>query len=232
MDEKRAENPHRGHRERLKRQFIEHGLENLTDIQALELLLFFAIPRRDTNVLAHRLLDTFHDFRGVMEASYRGLLAVDGIRENAATLLQLVTAMNRKYLNTPRTQQVTLRSTEEVCAHVENMFRYETNEILYMLCLDGGKKLKSTHRIGEGTAARVSILIDRISRIAFSENAAYIVLAHNHLSDIAVPSKADVSSTMQLRKALRVLDIEVLDHIIVADRDSVSMRDSGFFTDF
>ena len=89
---------HDGHRQRMKERFLGHGLDNFNDINALELLLFYAAPRRDTNALAHALLDRFGSFSAVLEADEQELLAVPGVGENAVTLLRLIPAVSRRYL--------------------------------------------------------------------------------------------------------------------------------------
>ncbi|MBQ1834845.1 MAG: hypothetical protein II111_03925, partial [Oscillospiraceae bacterium] len=91
-------NTHGGHRARLKQRFLEHGLDNFNDLNALELLLFYAIPRQDTNEIAHRLLDRFGSFAAVLEATLEELQEIPGVGENTATLLKLIPQIDRRYL--------------------------------------------------------------------------------------------------------------------------------------
>ena len=87
---------HDGHRERMKKRFLEHGLDNFDDVNALELLLFYALPRKDTNALAHALLDRFGSLAGVLDASAADLLSVDGVGESIAGLLRLIPERSRR----------------------------------------------------------------------------------------------------------------------------------------
>lgn len=229
MPEKKTEksNPHQGHRDRLKTQFRKHGLEGFTDIQALELLLFYALPRIDTNGLAHRLLDRFHTFRGVMEASVPELCEVEGISKESATLITLVAAMNRRYLSAKRNLGVELGSIDAICTYCVDMFRYCRTEEVHMICLSAERTVISVHKLGVGDASAVGMSMRQIACIALREGALGVVLTHNHLTDIAIPSKEDIQTTQALRKALRLLDIALVDHVVVADNDAVSMSSSG-----
>ena len=228
----KEKNLHEKHRERLRKTFRDEGLSALTNIQALELLLTYAIPRRDTNPDAHRLLDRFHDFRGVLEADYHELLQVEGIGPESALLITLLTEMNRRYLRTKRTAGKKLESSDDACEYVKNLFRYERVEEVYMLCLDNDNRVLSEHRLGAGAVNHVGLPVREMVEIALREKAARVILTHNHITDFAVPSSADVESTKKVYHGLRLIGVELADHIIVADDDAVSMRDSGYFASF
>lgn len=231
MSEK-EKNIHAGHRARLRQLFLENGLEGLPDIQALELLLSFAIRRQDTNPLAHALLDRFHDFRGVLEADYEDLLEVEGIGPESALLIILVTAMNRRYLNSRHPARARLRNGDEICDYVQDLFRYRTVEEVYLICLDGDRHVISRNRLGVGSVTAVGLSPREIIQTALRKKAAAVVLTHNHLADFALPSAADVETTKQLYRGLKLIGVELLDHVVVADNDCVSMRDSGVFDKF
>lgn len=223
------ENIHKGHRERLKNRYREHGLECFTDIEALEILLFYALPRCDTNRLAHVLLDHFHGFRGVMEADIHELAAVDGIGMNAATLIRLVTDMNHRYLVSARENVKVIRGSVDAGQYFMPLFSYQTEEIVLLLCLDSASRVQSCHNLGKGMVNRVDFSVREAVSIILRENAAAVILAHNHISDVAVPSRADVDTTKKFYQALKLIGVELRDHIIVSEDDFVSMRDSGHF---
>ena len=226
-EKKDGENIHAHHRSRLRGQFLEYGL-GFTDIQALELLLFYASPRGDTNVTAHLLLKKFHDFRGVMEAGFEDLKQVEGIGESAAGLIALTAALNQRYLSRRSRTGQKLDGTEAAAAFIRDLFAYEKREKLLLLCLDVSSRVKYCDFLAKGTVNSVTIPLRSIVDTALRENASGIILAHNHIADFALPSNADVEATGRLYKILRLLDIELIDHFVVADGECVSMRDSGF----
>ena len=226
-------NVHDGHRERTKKKFHDHGLEGFTDIEAIELLLMYAIPRRDTNVTAHALLDRFHSFRGVMEADVADLEAVEGVGPNAAALLALVTALNRRYLSARGTGKAPiLNNTGTAAAYLIPKFAYLKEEAALLLCLDGASRLLCCRELGRGTPGSVPLSSREVIQVAMRENAVGVILSHNHLSGTALPSSADRLATRELYHALRAIDVRLLDHIIVCEGDCVSMRDSGEFRNF
>lgn len=233
MEEKDTrKNIHAGHRTRLRTQFQEHGLEGFTDIQALELLLFYAVPRRDTNPLAHALLERFGSYRKVMEAGVEDLLGTPGVGENAALLISLVVEMNRRYLKclrNPSEERRVLRDVSDYCDYARDLFRYRTTEEIYMVCMNGDHRVQGEHLLASGDVSSVGLPLRKMLEFALREGAVYVLLTHNHIADIAVPSKADVSSTAQVYQILQMLGVILVDHIVVADGDCVSMRDSNAF---
>ncbi len=226
------ENIHGGHRARLKEKYRSHGLDSFTDIEALELLLFFAIPRANTNELAHALLNRFHGFRGVMEADLSELRQVPGIGENASTLLRLVTDLNSRYQRAASTRGTRIRSTREAGEFLIPQFEYRTEECGVLLCLDSAGRVIDCHVLAEGTAGMVGVGMRDIVETVLRDKAVRVILAHNHLSGIALPSADDVESTRRLYRMLQMISVELIDHIIVSDGDFVSMRDSGHFAMF
>lgn len=223
------ESIHQGHRGRIKQRFSEFGLENFSDIEALELLLYYAIPRRDTNELAHLLLERFGSFRGVMEARIEDLSAVPGIGENAALLIRLVTELNRRYLISGHNRSTRIKSSKEAGAYLVDIFSYEIEEVAYMICLDAGGCVIQTRALARGMVNRVDFSVRDIVDLALRYNAASVILAHNHVDGSALPSGADISASQRLRSALNLIGVDLSDHIIVCDSDYFSLRDSGYF---
>ncbi len=225
-------NIHEGHRARLKEKFREHGLESFTDIEALELLLFFAIPRSNTNELAHALLNRFRSFRGVMEANINELRQVPGIGENAATLLRLVTDLNIRYQRSSATRGEQIRSTDEAGRYLLPYFEYLNQERSVLLCMDTAGRVIDCHVLADGTPSMVGLEAREIADIVLRDKASRVILAHNHVSGIALPSDADVEATAKLYRMLRLIGVDLIDHIIISDGDFVSLSESGHFTRF
>ena len=223
-----TESIHKGHRERLKQRFLEEGLDNFTDIQVLELLLFYAIPRSDTNPLAHALLDHFGSLSHVLEADVEELKKIPGIKDHAATLLALVIDLCR-YYQVNCAQKTEILTTLDACAnYLVPRFFGRTKETVFLLCLDAKCKVLCCKEIGEGSVNSASISIRKVVETALGANATTVVLAHNHPSGIAVPSNEDIQTTQRIAAALNAVEIYLADHIVVAEGDYVSMVQSGY----
>jgi len=223
-----TESIHKGHRERLKQRFLEEGLDNFTDIQALELLLFYSIQRKDTNPVAHALLERFGSLSRVMEAPIEELQKVPQITEHSAVLLKLVTELAR-YYQVDSAQRVEILTTLDECGrYLVPRFFGRIKETVFLLCLDAKCKVLCCKEIGEGSVNSASISVRKVVETALAANATTVVLAHNHPSGIAVPSNEDIQTTRRIAAALYAVEIHLADHIVVADGDYVSMVQSGY----
>ena len=221
---------HDGHRQRLKNRFLTEGLDNFEELQVLELLLFYCIPRQDTNPIAHRLLEHFGSFAQVMEASPEELKKVPGVGDSVATFLSFVTSAGRYYSVKQQNADVKILSDLETCGkYLIPYFRSRRNETVFLLCLDAKCKVLGCKEVGEGSVNSASVPIRRIVEMALGMNATSVVLAHNHPSGLAIPSGEDVQTTRRLAMALDTVDITLADHIVVADDDYVSMAQSGLY---
>lgn len=220
---------HDGHRARRKKQFREHGLDAFAPHEALELLLFYAIPRTDTNPVAHRLIERFGSLAGVLSATPEQLAEVEGVGENAATLLSLVTAVCRRARIDAAQGAAILSDTEHVGAFFCGLFQGVHEERLYEACLDAKGKLLQCFKVADGSVDTVNINMRRIVENALKCGASAVVLSHNHPSGVALPSPDDNAATLMVYNALRTVGVALTDHIIVADDDFVSLRDNGLF---
>ena len=220
------ENVHGGHRERLKNRFLEEGLEHFNDHQVLELLLFYCIPRQDTNPIAHALLEHFGSLSQVMEAEPSELKKVAGMGEASATFLSLLNAFNRYYQVNKASSFMSLNTLEECGRYLMPFFSGRRNETVYLLCLDAKCKVLCCKEVGEGSVNSAAVPIRRIVEMALGANATSVVLAHNHPSGIAVPSDEDYLTTRKLAIALAAVDITLVDHLVMADDEFVSIRAS------
>ena len=223
---------HDGHRERLKSRFLEHGMDSFNDLNALELLLFYAIPRRDTNEIAHALLDRFGGLNGVFAASISELTDVPGVGQNAALLIKLVPQMMKKCELSKVREMRNFRSSSQLSQYLVPRFLEEQEEVVLALFLDTRNNLLCCQVLNRGVVNAVDISIRLLIEYALKNKAAAVVLAHNHPDGVALPSREDEAFTRKAQDALRLMGIGMLDHIIVAGKNSFSMRDSGFFGGF
>ncbi len=218
---------HSGHRERMKQRFRETGFNGFNDVNVLELLLFYAIPRQDTNPIAHALLNRFGGLNEVIDAPYEDLLKVPGVGENVATFLKLIPAVCKRYTIGRRKPKTVYTTIEEMANFVVPLFSFDMEETLYMICLDSGNRIIFCEPISVGGMESVRVEPRKIVEIALARRASRVVLAHNHPSGIAAPSESDISLTYTIRDSLRLLDIELMDHFIVAEEMCVSLRKHG-----
>jgi len=221
-------NVHAGHREKMRARFLAGGLDAFADHEALELLLYYAIPRRDTNPVAHALMERYGSLSAVLAAPVEDLKKVEGIGESAAILIKLVPGLRKKASLADAEREVALTSVERIGTFLLERFRGEKNEVVYQLCLDRKGKLLACKRLGEGDLSSAGLDIRRMIENAILFSASGVVLAHNHPSGIALPSQDDYIATDQAKAALATIGVELVDHIILADEDFVSMADSGY----
>ena len=217
---------HDGHRQRKKAQFLQQGLDGFADHEVLELLLYYAIPRRDTNELAHRLLQTFGSLRSVLSASPEELQKVEGVGENVAVFLTLLPALESRMRQDIFRDRI-LNSVESAGAFFLYLLASERREVLYQVNLDVKGKLLNYRRLSSGTAAMTPVSVREVMENALHADASRVLLGHNHPSGVALPSEEDRQVTLQIQQALATLDIVLSDHIVVADGDFVSMAASG-----
>lgn len=218
---------HSGHRQRLKEQFLKHGLDSLHDINVLELALFYAIPRQDTNPIAHRLLDRFGSLDRVFDASMEELITQGQLTENAAILLKLIPAVARRQQLSRSSFDNILDTTRRCGDYLAPFFFGATDEVVYLLGLDAKCKVLGCIELFQGTVNYAHLSIRRVVEEALKMKATSVVLAHNHTSGIAVPSQEDIETTRAVAHALDLVGILLADHIVVADDDYVSMAESG-----
>lgn len=219
---------HDGHRKRVMERFYREGLDGFTEIQSLELLLFFAFAQGDTNPLAHRLLERFGSFDKVLDAPVDQLVKVEGIGPKSASLIKVIKEMGRYYDVSKARQEKRLTTIDECGDYLKAFFKNRKNETVFLLSLDAKMKVLACQEVGEGSVNYASVPIRRVVEMALEAGASSVVLSHNHPSGIAVPSGEDIQTTRRLAMALSAVEITLVDHIVVADDDYVSMVQSGY----
>lgn len=173
------ENIHQGHREKMRQRFLKSGLESFADHEALELLLYYAIPRRDTNPIAHRLMERYGSLTAVLSAPAEDLKKVEGIGESAAVLLKIAGQIGRKARLSDATQSRAMTDVETVGAYLLERYAGETHEVIYELCLDRKGKLLACKRLHDGGAASAALDIRKVVENAILTSASTVILAHN-----------------------------------------------------
>ena len=218
---------HDGHRDRMRQKFITDGLDSFNPHEVLELLLFYAIPRRNTNDIAHRLMDTFGSLSAVFDASKESLCRVEGVGESAATLIKMIPQLSRRYMDDKYNTPATLMNSESVGDMLLKKYIGRNFETVYLVLADSKRKLLFCGIVSEGSVNASEIYVRKIVEYAIRYSASYAILAHNHPSGVALPSRDDLTTTAQVRDALALINVQLIDHLIIADNDYVSLAQSG-----
>lgn len=221
---------HEEHRKRLKKRFVAEGLDSFEPHNMIELLLFYSIPRQDVNPVAHKLLSTFHTLDGVFDAPIEELEQVEGVGNNSALLIKLVSSLTRQYFIAKETVGDILVSTDAVRKYILPFYIGETAECVRLICLDSKCKVLCCTELFRGSVNSSQVSLRMVVSIALRYQAAGVIIAHNHPGGVAIPSKEDLATTRSIQNALSAVGIALVDHIIVADGDFVSMADSDFFS--
>ncbi|MBE6992642.1 MAG: DNA repair protein RadC [Ruminococcaceae bacterium] len=220
---------HTDHRKRMRERFLSEGLDNFAEHEALELLLYYSIARKDVNPLAHQLVNRFGSLAAVFDASYNELLKVPGVGENTAVLIKLLTQLARKYHVSANSNFDIVNTIEDAARLLGPRFVGKNDEELWMLCLDGKGKVLGMRMLACGSMNLSTVNIRRLMEAALATECSCAVLAHNHPSGIAVPSTEDEDATNCFRSALQTVGVMLVDHLIFAkgENDYVSMKESG-----
>ncbi len=221
------DNIHQGHRQRLRDRFLSAGLESFAEHEILELLLYFAIPYKDLNPLAHRLIERHGSLSAVLDADIDTLLLTEGVGPNAAFLLNLIPDLLRYYRIAKLNPSYTFYDLKNIQEYAYTLFFGINHEILYLICLNQHNSIIKVEKIEEGGIDTVNTELRRIIMAALHNKSSNIILLHNHPSGNLKPSADDILLTNHLAHILSSLGIGFLDHLIIAGEESLSFRDKG-----
>lgn len=228
-DNKKDDNIHIDHRKRTRQKFMKSGFAGFADHEKLEFLLYYARPRVDTNVMAHELLKKFRNLGGVFDASIDQLTDVDGVGEISAILIKIIPEMTKEYVNI-KSKLTVMEDSKAVCEFFKTEFIGERNEKIKIACVDDKLRLIACEVISEGTASSAVVDIKKLISITYKYNCESIIMAHNHPNGDLMPSNEDVTITKDIYRFLKPIGIKLLDHIIVAGGQAVSLKELGAFT--
>jgi DNA repair protein RadC len=218
----------RDHRQRLRARFVEGGPGAMPDYELLELVLFRAIPRQDVKPLARLLLDTFGDFNRVISAEPARLAAVRGIGEAVIVELKIVEAAAQRMARARVMNRPVLSSWDALLDYCHTAMAHRETEQFRILFLDRKNVLIADEEQAKGTVDHVPVYPREVVKRALELNASALILVHNHPSGDPTPSDADVSMTLQIQEAARVLGLVLHDHLIVGKSRELSFRAQGY----
>jgi DNA repair protein RadC len=218
---------HDGHRKRLKARFIKSGLDDFEPHNVLELVLFYGVPRKDTNPIAHRLINRFGSLSAVLDAKPEELMKVDGITENTAVLISMLPAIARKYLEDKVEVVNSVEGFSDVGAYLMPKFVGRTVETVMLASLDNKNRIISCTIVAEGENDKANVSKRKVMEEAMRVGATRVILAHNHPRGFAMPSNEDIFLTEEIYSLLKSVGIDLVDHLIFAEDDFVSLAASG-----
>lgn len=230
--EKKKESLHAGHRQRLKEKFLKYGHDVLSDHEFLELMLFFSIPYKNTNEIAHKLLMEFGSFSQLLETEYETIrnLEIKGMADNTACLLKVAMAIVARYNREKNDISKKRITPDNIRFYAKNLFYGYNEEVSFALLLDKECYVKKVKLLSKGTINSAPIYPREVVKFAISYDEPYVMVLHNHPNGITEPSKEDFQVTETLKNALNYVEVRLIDHIIVAGEKVVSMaKDYNFF---
>lgn len=219
---------HGGHRQRMRERYLKQGLGGFAPHEILELLLFYAIPQKNVNPLAHRLINRFGSLYGVLHASPQQLMQVQGIGEYTATFLSLIQGAGRQALRARDTDRVKLGTRQAAVDYCIRLLHGEKRELFYAVCLNGQMEAISDALIAKGSLSDVPAYPRIVMDAVLTHNAHCVLFCHNHPSGSVAPSAQDLDATRTLSGLLSEIEVVLVDHIIVSEDRALSMVRNGF----
>lgn len=219
---------HKNHRSRMRKKFRENGFDGFAEHEILEMLLYYSVPRMNTNPLAHRMLDKYKTLANVFDATPEELMHEFNISEVTATLLSMVPKLSRVYETSKWERNDCLNNTDELGQYALSLFKDKQNEEFALICLDANRCVHWSGVIIKGTIDRTEAYPRVVVSEILKHKAKIVVFAHNHPNGTLAPSVADKEATEILKNVLSGIGIEVLDHIIVSGTRYFSMKEAGF----
>ncbi len=208
---------HEGHRDRLKDRYIKEGLSGFEDHEALELLLFYAIPRRDTNELAHVLLDAFGNLKNLFEANVKDIMNVPGIGKNAAALIKLTAEIAAKYWFAPAAGKTNVSSIIKAKDYAQSLLYGKNTEHFYAAMTDASFNVKTSELISTGTTTEAGVPVRKVIEAVIRSGVDKLMVFHNHPGGKAKPSLSDIELTGKIVTAAASINVQLTDHIIVGE---------------
>jgi DNA repair protein RadC len=223
-----ADKPHyKDHRQRLKKKFSESGVAAFHDYEVLELLLSYAIPRKDVKPLAKELLKNFGSLKGIMDAEKDSLEKVNGIGTHAAILIKLTKEMGILYLKEKAKEKPQITCTSELIEYCKTYMGGLKDERFCVIYLDAQNRMTDIETIQEGIVNQAVVYPRKVLENALKQKASAVILVHNHPSGHVKPSDADIRLTKTIQETARILDIIVHDHVIIGENRFFSFREEG-----
>ncbi len=219
-----------GHRQRLRQKFEQSGLSGFHDYEVIELLLTLATPRRDCKAAAKAALDKFKTLQGVLEASSKALLQIDGIGPKNQFGLHLIKAVADRYLEKKLVGATVLGNSTDLFNYLNHTIRDRHRECFVVIFLNAKNQVLDTDTMFEGSLTSSAVYPREVVKAAMDHHAAALIFAHNHPSGDPSPSNDDIAITRRLVFACRVMGVNVHEHLVIGDQRYFSFADHGYIS--
>jgi DNA repair proteins len=210
------ENLHKNHRKRVKERYLGEGLDNFSIHNIVELMLFYTIPQKDVNEIAHKLVNHYKTFSNILDADYNDLLRHEGIGENTALFLKLLPDLFRQYSMSKVNAGMACEKIDRVAEFLIGYYTAITKEIVVLVLLNNKNEMIDCVKIHEGSMSSAMININTIAEIVYTRKAANFILAHNHPDGDPTPSSEDIMATRMITNAFSMFDAKLFEHYVVS----------------
>ncbi len=222
-----GENLHAGHRQRLKERYRTGGLASLEEHEQLELLLFYAIPRCDTNATAHRLLNVFGSIPAILDAPMAEIERVPGVGKGAGTFFRFLRELYSIYQTKDQEPQPIIKKPVDAAKVLMGLYRDWHTETVTILLMNNQNRMIHAGALNADQSDWVNVDIRAIVQMAFHYGTDKVILGHNHPSGRVRPSQGDIQNSLALEHNLSRVGISMIDHIILYDREFYSLAEHG-----
>lgn len=212
-----------GHRERIREDYLNNPDAEMSDIHVIELLLTYAIPRKDVKPIAYALINEFHTLENIISADINELKKIDGIGERSAILFHLINRINKTIVTQQAKKPKNFNNSDIVARYLINSIGQQNIENFIVITLNNKNDVINFHTISQGNAKNAQISKEIITRKVLNDHAAAVVLAHNHPNSSVSPSMDDIDTTVSILNLLRQFEIKLHDHIIVNEKEALCM---------
>lgn len=218
---------HKGHRERLRNKVNTHGLMGMVDHEVLEYLLSFVIPQKDTNPLAHELINKYGSLVNVFNADYTSLVNTKGVGNVVASFLSSMSKIIEYYNKNSTSKNTVINNTRDAVEYFKKLFTNKPIEEFWLLCLDSSSRVKNVERISQGNTNSTETKILEINKVINLSQCSNVIVAHNHPNGSPIPSIQDINFTKALAYSITLNGVHLIDHIIIGEQDyySFAMKD-------
>jgi len=217
----------RGHRQRIKERFLRSGLKDWKDYEILELALTFAVARKDTKQIAKQVIEKFGNLKNVLNSDIERLKEIKGIKDHAAFLIYFLKSFAVKYSELELAEKEKISSPSDTVVFLKTLIGSSKDEIFYAIFMNASNKILFYDEINRGVVNKSAVYPRKIVELALKHNATSVIVAHNHPGGGCNPSQNDIIATEAVLKALKTVDISLLDHMIVTDKNYYSFKDNG-----
>jgi DNA repair protein RadC len=219
MESKNKTALHENHRSRVRKKYLENGgLSGFADHEIIEFLMFYSVPRKDTNELAHKMINEYENVLNLLNADPYDIMRRCKVGEGSAIIINMIPQLARWYNKLQSKiieQKDLLDSSRKIGEYAKSLLIGRRNEHFYCVCLDVKRRVIGTKLISEGSVSHADVSPRQIAECAIKFNASGVILAHNHPSTDCFPSGSDKDITVTIKQTLQMLDVEVIDHVIV-----------------